>query len=96
MSPAKRRFRARVDGHVQGVGFRYFVHDTAVSLNLSGWVRNTWNGQVEVEAEGSPDDLSTLLDALHRGPRSATVTEVKVDWLEPSDLPAGFEIRSTR
>jgi len=74
------RFFARVDGHVQGVGFRFFVRDQANLLKLTGWVRNTYDGLVEVTAEGARPELETLLTAIRKGPRSAFVTEVKVEW----------------
>lgn len=74
------RLFARIDGHVQGVGFRYFVRDQADALKLTGWVRNTYTGLVEVTAEGPREVLETLLAALRKGPRSAFVTEVQVEW----------------
>ncbi len=48
-----KRLNAIVIGRVQGVSFRYYVVELAESLNLRGWVRNKWNGSVEVTAEGS-------------------------------------------
>lgn len=47
------RLYAVVEGRVQGVGFRYFTQERAVLLGLNGWVRNRWNGTVELIAEGS-------------------------------------------
>ncbi len=42
-----------VEGHVQGVGYRYFVQEVAAGLNVTGWVRNRMeDGSVEVVAEG--------------------------------------------
>lgn len=74
----------RVDGHVQSVGFRYFVYDFAQSKALSGWVRNRHNGEVEVLAEGSRSDLEDLLNHIRRGPSRSMVTEVKFDWSSAS------------
>jgi acylphosphatase len=65
------RLHAFVEGIVQGVGFRYYVQDQAARLGLKGWVRNRWDGSVEVLAEGSRDNLDHLLNALYRGPRAA-------------------------
>ena len=86
---------ATVEGRVQGVGFRYFVQENAASLDLTGWVRNRWDGSVEVWAEGEREKLEKLLTALRRGPRSAAVQEVKVDWQTPSGKFHGFYVRST-
>lgn len=71
---------AIVEGHVQGVGFRFFVQDLAERRALTGWVRNREERQVEVYAEGSHADLSRLLDALYQGPGGAVVTRVDFEW----------------
>lgn len=86
------QLHAVVDGRVQGVGFRYFVKTAADALNLTGWVRNKWDGRVEVLAEGDRADLESLLDALRRGPRSACVSEISVDWNPASQVYQYFSI----
>lgn len=80
---------------MQGVGFRQFVFTTAVKLNLCGWVRNTYDGDVEVVAEGSPDVLDEFLTALRKGPRMAFVTNVYYDYLPASGEFSDFRVRST-
>jgi acylphosphatase len=50
-------------------------------LGLEGYVRNRYDGAVEVEAEGSGDALEHFLDLLRKGPRAARVRDVVVDWL---------------
>ena len=89
------RLHAVVEGHVQGVGFRAFVQDTALSLGLNGWVRNNWDWTVEVMAEGSQQDLNRLLAALRRGPRPYTSSGVKYDWLPFENEFTRFVIRAT-
>jgi acylphosphatase len=81
--PPVQRFTARVRGRVQGVGFRYFVHDRARSLGVAGSVRNLRQGCVWVEAEGPRDRLDTLLAALREGPPAARVDHVEVTWEAP-------------
>jgi acylphosphatase len=71
---------AVVEGHVQGVGFRYFVQECASRLDLTGWVRNQYTGEVELTAEGSRERLERLLDLLRQGPSRSIVTNVKSDW----------------
>jgi acylphosphatase len=78
------RLHAVIHGDVQGVGFRYYVIDHARPLGLRGWVRNRADGTVEITAEGERGRLDQLLDLARRGPRGATVTDVKVDWAEAS------------
>lgn len=82
----------RVDGRVQGVGFRWFVVGEAERLGLRGWVRNASDGSVEVEAEGPAALIDALRLRLEKGPPSARVSQV-ID-LQPSgfELPVGFEI----
>lgn len=61
---------------MQGVGFRYFVEQAANALGLSGWVRNTDDGSVEVYAAGNAAQLSELAGLLWKGPRWAEVRGV--------------------
>jgi acylphosphatase len=70
---AKRFF---VSGTVQGVGFRFFAERAARSLGVSGFVRNLFDGRVEVYAIGSADQLDALRTTLLRGPRMADVDHV--------------------
>lgn len=87
------RMRASVRGRVQGVGFRWYVREAALALALKGYVKNERDGSVLVVAEGSPDRLEELLAGLRRGPRSAAVDDVSVDWPEPGCEFTGFEVK---
>jgi len=66
-----------VSGVVQGVGFRAFTRTCAEALGISGWVRNTADGRVEVHAEGSEEMLAELEFDLGRGARYARVASVE-------------------
>ena len=74
-----------VRGRVQGVGFRWFVHREAAELGLSGWVRNTEDGDVEVVVTGKAADLDELRRSLRRGPRGARVDQLMEHFLEESE-----------
>jgi acylphosphatase len=89
------RLHATVTGRVQGVSFRYFVLEQAYQLNLTGWVRNRWNGAVEVTAEGSRQNLELLLNALRDGPPMASVTDLDFEWLTYSGEFSGFDVTPT-
>ena len=89
------RLHAMVTGRVQGVSFRYFVLEQAEKLSLLGWVRNRWNGSVEVTAEGSRQYLELLLLALRDGPPMASVTDVDFEWLPYAGEYVGFQVRKT-
>ena len=87
------RLHAFVDGTVQGVGFRAYVLEQAQALGLTGWVRNTFRGEVEVLAEGPRVTLDQLLDKLRLGPRMAFVSEVRKTWEPASGEFSSFTVR---
>lgn len=89
------RLHAFVEGHVQGVGFRAFVIESAVRLHLTGWVRNTWDSRVEVVAEGLQPDLQSMLDLLRGGPPAAMVTLVRQEWQTYTGEFDQFRVRFT-
>lgn len=53
-------------GRVQGVGFRYHATYKARFLGLTGWVRNCYDGSVEMEVQGEPEPIDDLISYLHR------------------------------
>ena len=68
-----------ISGDVQGVGFRYFVQRHAQKLHpLKGFVRNLYDGRVEVYAEGEEGPLKDLESALRLGPPGSTVERLEV------------------
>ena len=91
--PDLARLRAIVHGYVQGVGFRYFVVRQANASGLTGYVRNRWDGSVEVVAEGPRPLLESLLALLRRGPSEAEVERVEVAWEAYSGQFGRFEVR---
>ncbi len=74
-----------IQGRVQGVGFRWFVHREASELDLRGWVRNTEDGDVEVVASGDVADLAELRASLRRGPRGCRVDRLVEHYLDESE-----------
>ena len=86
------RIHAIVEGLVQGVGFRYSVIEISNRLHLTGWVRNTVNGHVEVVAEGPRANLENLISFLKIGPRSAQVNNVKIEWLSTTGEFNNFNV----
>lgn len=91
----KQRLHSEVEGHVQGVGFRYFVLEAAHRHNLTGWVRNCFNGNVELTAEGAHEDLEALLLLVQEGPSGTLVTNVVHEWLPAENTFTLFSIRPT-
>ena len=82
-----------IRGHVQGVGFRWFVVEQAKRLGLAGWVRNNRDGSVEIAAAGQRETLTRLESAVRAGPRGARIDEVRtLEAVAPESLPEPFEI----
>ena len=72
-----------IEGRVQGVWFRDSTRNEATRLNLTGWVKNRFDGSVELIAEGSKEEVKKLIEWCHHGPPGARVTmvhEIKEDY----------------
>ena len=86
---SSKRLLLTVRGRVQGVYFRASTLAEATRLGLAGWVKNTQAGHVELCAEGEETALHELLAWSRRGPPSARVDGIQVEWAESiGDLPA--------
>jgi acylphosphatase len=89
-----KRVRVTVRGRVQGVGFRAAAAHEARRLGLAGWVRNLFDGAVELVAEGDSSVVDPMVAWLRHGPRTAKVTAVDVDESQPPAGLEGFTIRA--
>lgn len=87
------RLHVFVHGRVQGVGFRYFVQKNARALFITGWVRNTPAGTVEVVAEGPQYILDRLLKFVQEGPHAAIVKQLETSWESPTKEFSDFKVR---
>ncbi len=79
-------------GIVQGVGMRYSVYRKAVSLGLSGYVKNMLDGSVKIEVEGDEAAILSLLDYVKNDVRWAKVERTKVIWKDYEGKYKEFEI----
>jgi acylphosphatase len=86
--------KARVIGRVQGVYFRAATQIEANKLDITGWVKNTAEGDVCLQAEGGEADLERLVLWLHSGPKLAKVEQIVVESRDASDSFQGFDIRN--
>lgn len=82
-----------IGGRVQGVGFRYFAKHKADELQIAGWVRNTPDGKVEIEAEGEFQNIENFIDWLKIGPSRAAISTFSATTFEPSRNYRYFTIR---
>ncbi len=85
--------KGRVFGRVQGVGFRYFTREEAISLNAEGYVKNLADGSVEFFIQGAPESMETLLEKLKSGPKLAKVEQCRYARVEPDASLSGFLVR---
>lgn len=86
--------RVRIEGRVQGVGFRWATMSEARRLGLAGWVRNLPAGGVEAFLQGEQAAVSAMIEWLGAGPMGASVRDVTVEPASPESLAPDFEIRA--
>ena len=89
-----RTVHVRIEGLVQGVGFRAFVERNALALALKGWVRNRRDGAVEAVFQGPDERVNEMLGLCRRGPPASIVTSVETIG-EGVGAFNGFEVRPT-
>lgn len=87
------RARIRVQGRVQGVGFRAHIEYYAREIGVTGWVRNVGRDSVESVAEGSRDRVERFIKKVKEGPRASRVDEANVEWGEASGEFGDFSVR---
>ena len=78
-------------GRVQGVGFRYRAYYIAGSLGITGWVRNHWDDRVEMEAQGTREELARMIEMLNA--QSFIWIEDIEDKVIPVEVESGFYSR---
>ena len=92
MTATGRRYRVRITGIVQGVGFRPFLHRLAAERSLGGWAKNA-GGAVVAEIEGDPEECAAFLrDIEEKAPDPAVLRRINVEEIGPVSAPADFKI----
>ena len=94
-SEQTRRLRVRFEGEVQGVGFRWTSRKLANELELTGWVRNEWDGSVSMELQGTDDQIAQFFGRLphawgHWAPEFQIADKEEI---EPRGDEAVFRVR---
>lgn len=80
-----------IHGEVIYVGFRYFIRENAVKLNLKGYVRN-FQDKVEVIFEGQEENVNKMIELCKQGPRFAKITNIEIKEINNQGFNE-FEIR---
>lgn len=86
------RYNILVKGKVQGVGFRYFVQLMAKQMNLTGWVKNLENGNVQMEIQNTSCDIEIILEKLKIGNKFAKVNEIQYEIIDEVPNEKSFKI----
>lgn len=94
MGEAIRCAALRIEGRVQGVGYRAWLADTARAHGLDGFGRNRRDGTVEALLAGPPEAVEAVIARCHEGPALARVDRVAVTPAEPPASP-GFHVLPT-
>ncbi|WP_066629017.1 carbamoyltransferase HypF [Clostridium magnum] len=90
-----KRLFLKIEGIVQGVGFRPFVYNQAVSLNLKGWVNNNSEG-VHIDIEGQEEELNSFIYSLkHKHPTLARIESIIIEEKESVNYKT-FQIKESK
>ncbi len=74
----KSRVHVLISGRVQGVWFRSSIKNKAEQLGIKGWVKNTFDGDVEAVFEGEENKINEILDWCHQGPPLSKVENIDI------------------
>jgi ADP-ribose pyrophosphatase len=88
-----RSVRVRIEGRVQGVGYRDWTVRTASRMAIVGWVRNRGDGSVEAQLQGESGAVDAFIDACLEGPRGCRVERIEVVRAPGDETLAGFAMR---
>lgn len=86
------RRKIKFYGSVQGVGFRFRAKYAAECCGVVGWVRNEWDGSVEMEAQGTEEDIQEMINKIRAG-RHVDVSDIASRDIPVEDGDSGFHIK---
>jgi len=86
------RYFLIVDGQVQGVGFRFFAQRNAIRYSLTGLARNMNNGMVEIEAQGSEDNIQKFISVIKKGNTFIKINDFSMKQIDVIDGDKKFKI----
>ena len=88
----KKACQLRIEGRVQGVGFRYSALHAARRYRVNGWVRNEYDGSVTVFCEGDASSVELFIEWCRSGPSGAFVTDLDITPMTFQDRYSSFSI----
>ena len=87
-----KRMHIVFSGRVQGVGFRYTVRQVSDPFEVTGFVRNLPDGNVEVITEGVEQELSDFLDDIRSSSVGRYIARERIQWLSATGEFDSFRI----
>ena len=81
------------EGRVQGVGFRYFCQLNASELNLTGYAHNLDNGMVEIEVQGTEENIKIFVETIRKGNFFIRVNNLSQKKIDIKDSEKKFYIK---
>ena len=79
-------------GRVQGVGFRYRANYAAQGIGVTGWVRNDFDGSVEMEIQGTAAQIDHVLKMINKG-EYVQIDRINTTIIDVDEDERGFHIR---
>lgn len=79
-------------GHVQGVGFRYRARYAANGVGVTGWVRNEYDGSVEMEIQGTEEQINLVLKMINQG-TYIDIQRIDTTIIGNKEYETGFHVR---
>jgi acylphosphatase len=86
------RYHIVIIGTVQEVGFRYFIYHSAVKLGLTGWVRNCYDGSVELEVQGEMKYIHEFIREIIKGNGFSKVDDMTSTVIYTKESEKGFRV----
>lgn len=86
------RKHMRFIGRVQGVGFRYRAKYAANGVGITGWVRNEWDGSVELEAQGTEEQINRMLVMINKSDY-IVIDNIEIELIPLEEHEKGFHVR---
>lgn len=92
----QKRYKIKLRGIVQGVGFRPFVYRTAVSNKIKGFILNNASG-IEMEIQGDQQSIDTFLNTLRtKNPKASKIKDIDIAQIKPVFDESAFSIHQSK
>lgn len=81
------------EGRVQGVGFRYATRQIAKGFDVVGWVKNLFDGRVEMQVMGEDDEVDEFIQEIQESNLAHHIQKVEIRDIPDLEDVKGFSIQ---